>query len=139
MTITYRKLNRYKYATIETYALQTDLRLEDRVATSGGWIAFEAGVLMIKAGYCWDGASGPTIDTQSSMRASLVHDAFYQLMREGLLPQEYRAAADNLFQSICREDGMGRFRAWYYRTGLRLAGFAAKLNDGAEFETLTAP
>ena len=28
------------------------------------------GVLTVKAGYAWDGASGPTIDSPSSMRAS---------------------------------------------------------------------
>jgi len=44
----------------------------------------QAGLLTICQGYAWDGASGPTIDTKSSMRAALVHDALDQLLREGM-------------------------------------------------------
>jgi hypothetical protein len=48
------------------------------------------GTLVISPGYAWDGASGPTYDSKSSMRASLVHDALYQLMRLGLLSQSFK-------------------------------------------------
>ncbi len=137
--IVYRKLKRYKYQTLETYGIQTDLLTIDPVKTDGGWITLQDGWLEMRPGYCWDGASGPTIDTPSSMRGSLVHDALYQLMREGLLSQEYRVPADNLFEKICIEDGMGKFRAWYYRRGLYFAGFAAKRNDGPEIVRITAP
>ena len=73
------------------------------------------GVLTIKAGYAWDGASGPTIDSPSSMRASLNHDAKYQLLREGLLPQAERDLIDKEFYNDCIEDGMNMYRAglWY--------------------------
>jgi len=57
------------------------------------------------------------------MRGSLVHDALYQLMREGLLDYKYRDHADKLLQKMCIMDGMSRFRAWYvYRALLRLGG-----------------
>ena len=69
------------------------------------------GYLIIKNGYAWDGASGPTIDTKSSMEGSCVHDAFYQLMRMDLLPQSVRHAADNLLEKICISKGMWKFRA----------------------------
>ena len=74
------------------------------------------GDLFIKAGYAWDGPSGPAIDTKNFMRGSLVHDAFYQLMREDLISRyKYRDTADRLLQSICREDGMSKVRAsWVY-------------------------
>ena len=84
------------------------------------------GALTIRDGYAWDGPSGPTIDTPTFMRASLVHDALYQLMRSGLLPGRWRRVADEEMRRICREDCMSRFRAWYvYRAVRRAAGPAA--------------
>ncbi|KKK56498.1 hypothetical protein LCGC14_3063940, partial [marine sediment metagenome] len=71
------------------------------------------GELIIKAGYCWDGPSGPAIDTRNFMRGSLIHDALYQLMRMELLDQSMRDAADRTLWRICREDGMWAIRAWW--------------------------
>lgn len=73
----------------------------------------EYGNLVIKQGYAWDGPSGPSIDTKSFMRGSLVHDALYQLMAEGYLTKTYRNKADKLLKRICLEDGMWKFRASY--------------------------
>ena len=78
--------------------------------------------LDINKGYAWDGPRGPTIDTKTNMRASLVHDALYQLMREGLLPQHYRKAADKELYRIMIEDGACKWRAWYYYMGVRWRG-----------------
>lgn len=74
-----------------------------------------SGLLTIKVGYAWDGASGPTIDTDDSMRGSLIHDVGYQMIGAGLLPMEYRLKFDEEFLSILIEDGMNDFRAhaWY--------------------------
>lgn len=76
---------------------------------------FANGILICRKGYAWDGASGPTWDTPSSMRASLIHDAGYQLMREGLLPLDYKVVFDGLFYLKLLDDGMSRVRAyiWY--------------------------
>jgi len=76
------------------------------------------GHLFIKSGYAWDGASGPTIDTDNSMEGSLVHDALYQLMRMGLLPQSCREYADELLKNICHKKGMWKLRskAWCFMT-----------------------
>lgn len=96
------------------------------------------GVLTVKSGYAWDGPSGPTFDTKSFMRGSLVHDALYQLMRGGYLPESCREDADQELHRICREDGMNRFRAWYVLLGVRkAAGFAA--SSTAEKKIYTAP
>ena len=35
------------------------------------------GLLIIRPGYAWDGPSGPTFDTPSFMRGSLIHDVLY--------------------------------------------------------------
>ena len=80
------------------------------------------GSLHIRAGYAWDGPSGPAIDTKNFMRGSLVHDALYQLLRAGLLGAQWREPADRALQRICREDGMSRLRAWWVYHGVRLGG-----------------
>ncbi len=81
------------------------------------------GELDIKTGYMWDGPSGPTIDTESFMRASLVHDALYQLIREGVLPvKPYRKRADKLLLKICEEDGMSFVRRQYVYQAVRWFG-----------------
>ena len=65
------------------------------------------GMLTIRAGYAWDGQSGPGITIGSFMRASLVHDALYQLCRSRLLNYEReRLMADRAMYNMCREDGM---------------------------------
>lgn len=111
----YRELTKYKYQLMEDYVhdeVKIDGLAED-INTS--FIALTtAGVLTIKNRYAWDGPSGPTIDTPSFMRGSLVHDAMYQLMREKHLDYiEHRDYADKLLKKICLEDKMHPFRAWY--------------------------
>jgi len=74
------------------------------------------GRMTVKAGYAWDGPSGPVIDTEENMRASLVHDALYQLMRQGhLKAHTWRRTADQLFRDMCKEDGVSSVTAnvWY--------------------------
>lgn len=60
------------------------------------------------------------------MRGALVHDALYQLMREGKLDgDECRIPADRRLKEMCLEDGMNWFRAQYeYFAVSRMAGFA---------------
>ncbi|NDB81874.1 MAG: DUF1353 domain-containing protein [Alphaproteobacteria bacterium] len=96
------------------------------------------GTLTIREGYAWDGPSGPTIDTKNFMRGSLVHDALYQLIREKHLPLSYRDKADRLLQSICKEDGMSAFRAWYVYQGVSGWGEDAGIKDGAH-KSIYAP
>ena len=80
------------------------------------------GLLEIARGYAWDGPSGPTLDTPSFMRGSLVHDALYQLIRIRKLPLAYREFADLLLQKICLEDGMCPIRAGWVYLGVKLFG-----------------
>lgn len=76
----------------------------------------------MKSGYAWDGASGPVKDCKENMRSSLVHDALYQLLREGALPQELRDQCDAVFRKISIEDGISSFRAWGWYYGLKFLG-----------------
>lgn len=85
------------------------------------------GNLVIFHGYSWDGASGPTYDDKHNMRGSLIHDALYQLMRNGLLSMEYRRTVDYVLYCTCLEDGMWKLRAKYYYWAVRK--FAASAAD----------
>lgn len=127
----------YKYQLVEDYITSVAVK-PDTYALVPDFILLESsGRLHIKRGYAWDGPSGPTVDTPDSMRGSLVHDALYQLMREGKLDRDkYRKAADEEFLRICLEDGMlpARAHAWYEAVRLFAAGAAKPSKD-----ILTAP
>ena len=121
--ICYRRLRRYKYQLMERYECRTPI-VGQLGAVGDGWVELDDhGVLKTKKGYAWDGPSGPTIDTKSFMRGSLVHDALYQLMREGVLGQEYRKCADRLLLNICRADGMSWPRATWVYLAIRACGW----------------
>ena len=120
----YRDLHGWKYMLTEDYSVFVGLTPEIKT----DYIILSGGILRIKAGYAWDGGSGPCWDTGTVMRGSLVHDALYQLLRLGLLAKSDRKAADRLLKNVCLEDGMNRFRAFYIYWAVRLfAGYAAKL------------
>lgn len=103
----------YKYQLVEPYSYQTDIKGYN---IDHDWIRLEPnGTLTAQAGYAWDGASGPTVDTKSSMRGSLIHDCLYQLMGMDSRMLVYRTYADDLLYKICCEDGMHPFRAYLWR------------------------
>lgn len=127
----------YRYQLIEGYSVQTGIRADRDIVTP--YIRLNNdGYLMIAAGYCWDGASGPAVDTKSIMRGSLIHDALYQLMRMEHLPQVFRAAADRELYNACRIDGMGQFRAQYIYRSVRLFG-GSSIKPEARHLVLEAP
>ncbi len=119
----YKQRYRYKYTLIEDYQHKTQIQIIEPVEIHRV-ITLEAnGLLTIKKGYAWDGPSGPTIDTKSFMRGSLVHDALYQLMRERKIESEkYRKYADELLRKICLDDGMLPIRSWWVYWAVRLRG-----------------
>lgn len=102
----------YKYQLHKTYAVPTGIMPPMPIVTD--FLCLDTdGRLTISAGYAWDGPSGPTIDTQNFMRGSLVHDAIYQLLRDGLISPHRKTTADKLLRTMCREDGMSAIRAWW--------------------------
>lgn len=134
----YRKI--YKYVTYEdqmfetlvktnhTFVIPINADIDDEDKPDPWVVLYPNGDLWIKAGYSWNGASGPTIDTEDSMTGSLIHDALYQLMKEGLLRTFFRKTADKTFRSWCRHDGMGRFRSniWYWAVRIFGGSYAEK-------------
>jgi hypothetical protein len=117
----YRNLKGYKYELSEMEMFDTGIRIPAEIQTQYIWMTI-SGYLTIKAGYAWDGPSGPTIDTKNFMRGSLAHDALYQLMRMGLLGKDQRGAADGLLRRLCREDGMSAIRAAWVFSAVRVFG-----------------
>lgn len=85
---------------------------------------WDDGRLILEKDYCWNGASGISIDTPSTRRGSAGHDALYQLIDLGVIPQDMRIAADRDLRRWCIEDGMPSFRADLWYTAVRAFGGA---------------
>ena len=122
----YRRIGNYKYELTERFQVVTDIR-PDRAYFAPNLDSYfvylaSNGILILRKGYSWDGASGPAMDTQSIMRGALVHDGFYQLLRESDLPMSYRKKADKLLRNMCREDGMMWIRSLWVYWAVRIFG-----------------
>lgn len=124
----YTKSAKYKYLAVQDVSTITNIKPAQAVDTP--YISLSKnGLLTVKAGYAWDGATG-AIDTETFMRGSLVHDALYQLIYEGYLTWSDRKEADKTLYKVCREDGMSRFRAQYVYLAVRMFGkIAMKLRS----------
>jgi hypothetical protein len=95
-----------------------------------GFISFYAnGQVKVRSGFCWDGASGPTLDTIDSVCAALGHDVLYKLMGQKLLPSSYKDEADQWFYMRLVKDGMVGFRAFAWFKAVRLFGIPAQSMD----------
>ncbi len=122
----YRKLKGWKYQLLDSYKIYVEIYPKTDIVT--GYLHLTTGgQLIIRAGYAWDGVSGPTFDTPCTMRASLIHDALYALMRLGMISTSYRKYADTLLRDILAYDGrtfLNKIRAWYFYWAVRI--FAEK-------------
>lgn len=111
---TMRYTSGFKYQLAEDFYIQTDIRPE--VPARFLFVELNTeGMLLIRKGWAWDGASGPTWDSQSSRVAAMVHDALYGLIKRELLAKHHKDAADKLFYDLLIEGGMWKWRAklWY--------------------------
>lgn len=114
----------YKYQLAQEYKVSTSILPDEDIVHDFFALSID-GTLTVKKGYAWDGASGPTFDTKSSMRPSLVHDCFCQMMREELLSyNRWQNRVNRLFYTHCLEDGMWAWRAklWYAAVEFANAG-----------------
>lgn len=99
-----------KYETAEDFWIQTPIKGVFAQSPCGRVRLFTDGTLHIRKGFTWNGASGPTYDTKTSQRASLVHDALYYLMAEGGLDHKWRDEADEMLDQLGDQDGMFGWR-----------------------------
>ena len=115
----------YKYQLAKDFNLKIPVKPTKNIVTQ--FIDLDTqGNLKIKDGYAWDGVSGPVIDTESNLRASLVHDALYQLIRNKCLKKsKHKDTADKLFRKLCKEDGVLSPVAQAYYEVLRKVGHPA--------------
>ena len=114
----------YKYQLVEDATLSTHVLPDDNIVTD--YIELNKfGVLIIRKGYASDGPSGPAFDTKNFMEGAFVHDALYQLLRQELLPAEFRDDCDQELRRVCRRQGMSAIRAWWVYHGLKVFGSPA--------------
>lgn len=113
-------LKGYKYELMQPN-ISVPVSLPCDILVNHSYISLHNGLLTVYQGYCWDGATGVP-DNIDNLRASLFHDALYQLMRLGLLDRKHRDVADRLFQKICLEDGMSKNWADLMYKGLKAFG-----------------
>jgi hypothetical protein len=112
----------YKHQLASPYRIRIPILPNEDIVTD--FIDLDtSGMLTVKNAYAWDGPSGPVVDTRENMRASLVHDALYQLMRNGeLSAHSHRRTADELFRDICKKDGVSSIKANVFYRALRKFG-----------------
>lgn len=103
--------------------------LDDRVVFNTPVVGYSIGVpkiqllhdgqLVISKGFVWDYASG-AIDTPAMIYASLPHDAFWILRKQGKLPKKAFGVVDAYFRQCLEDAGEGWLRRWYAWSAVRL-------------------
>jgi len=110
-----------KYQLVDALSIYVAIHPEEDIVTDFIELTTH-GRLTGKAGYAWDGSSGPVRDTKKNMRGSAAHDMLYQLIRLGLLDPKYRLIADIVYVDMCEEDGTWAWLAGAYRKVLKIFG-----------------
>ena len=122
----YEKGGSKKYRLLEDY--HDFLHFGPKTSVITPYCIFSSdGELVIESGYCWDGPSGPAIDTDNFMDGSLVHDLLYQLLRANYMRPVwwYRMKADKEMRLQTAKDGMCFVRRWYTWLAVRIGGMFA--------------
>lgn len=127
----------FKYVLEEPYYVYVGIIPARRNTVGNRYVKLTPdGHMSVAAGYAFDGASGPAVDSVNVLRGALVHDACYQLIREGYVDPSWREKADDVLRAICLEDGMSQARAWWIWKAVRLFG---PRNGGTTRPTRYAP
>ena len=110
---------KYKFKVEENFSIELPFKIPD---FEHPYASSKDGILSVKKGYAWDGASGPIINTRDTLVASLVHDVLYQAMRLNLIKssKENRKIADKNFFEILKMHGVNSIRrkVWYFAVRL---------------------
>ncbi len=114
----YQKGYKYKLLTTEQILIPfADSFVNKDITRGNEWVYVEGKHLIIKAGYAWNGAN-IIPDTKKVIYPSLIHDAWYQLLREGHVPHWTRTQADMWFGNLCHLRGTCRLLAGIYTVAL---------------------
>ena len=76
--------------------------------------------LILREGYQWDFGTGPVVNTPAVVYASLAHDAMFDFIDDGVIPESERKLVDLWFRDLLAEAGMSWFRRNYIYWGVRL-------------------
>lgn len=87
-----------------------------------GHIQLRFGVLTIRGGFLFDGASGPAINGIDNFLAALVHDALYVCVIFG--KGSTYTQADAIYRQVAKKQKTNVIRAWVHWTALRMFGWA---------------
>ena len=121
---------KYKFKVEENFSIELPYKIPDFVHP---YASLKDGILSVKRGYAWDGASGPIINTRDTLVASLVHDVLYQAMRLNLIKscKENRQIADKNFFEILKMNGVNSIRrkVWYFAVRLFGKKSTIKIQD----------
>ena len=121
---------KYKFKVEENFSIELPFKIQDFVHP---YASLKDGILSVKRGYAWDGASGPIINTCDTLVASLVHDVLYQAMRLNLIKssKENRQIADKNFFEILKIHGVNSIRrkVWYFAVRLFGKKSTIKIQD----------
>ena len=121
---------RQKWELTKSCDIQTNIKpkkacwIDDPIICDRDYVTLLAyGLLLLYKGYRWDGASFFLArDSEKTLRATLVHDCGYQLIRDGELDTSYRKAFDKLMYNILVEDSVWKIEAWFWYQAVRIGG-----------------
>ena len=122
-----KKEQGYKYVTRVPWAIELDHNYGTFAVHHQRWdlprreepfFELRGNLLIVHAGYGWDGCSGPTWDTAGNMAPGLAHDCLYQTMRLRYVPfPDRRQDADDDFRELLASEGWGTHRTRKTRVG----------------------
>ena len=112
---------KYKFKVEENFSIELPFKIAD---FEHEYASSKNGILEIKKGYAWDGASGPVINTKNTLISSLVYDVLYQAMRLNLIKSnnENKNLADKNFFEILKMNGVNSFRSRVWYLAVKLFG-----------------
>lgn len=103
----------YKYCVEENEVVKTRLR-PCKSANIPGYLHLSIdGTLIISYRYAWDGITNG-VNLKCNRTAGLVHDALYQLMREGELDLSFKTQCDEELRDIMASNGAPQFLANFF-------------------------
>ena len=78
---------------------------------SGKVKLYQSGLLLLKTGYQWNGASGPTIDTPATIEASAGHDGLTDLLIKKKLPKTELSNINSSLYVLLRKNKVNTLRS----------------------------
>ena len=111
----------YKYQLKDNVVIQTRLRPDTPAIVQGYIFLGTDGKLFIYKGYAWNGATCAP-DFKCNMLGVLVHDALFQLIQEGLLPDYHFKQCNEELSDIMIVEGTPKLIAEVFYFGVSKFG-----------------